>query len=57
MARSVLESHSLNGPEVFGSVVDPVQILVREILEYYSEHIVKLREGSSVGYALPRCTV
>ena len=57
MARSVLESHSPNGPEAFGSVVDPVQILVREILEYYSEHIVELREESSVGYALPRCTV
>ena len=55
MARSVLESHRLNGREAFGSVVGPVQILVREILEYYSEPIVKL--GSSVGYALPRCTV
>ena len=57
MARSVLEGRSLNGRRISGSVIGPVQILVRKILECDSEQIVILTEGSSVGYALPRCTV
>ncbi len=35
MARSVLKGHKLNGQENYGSVVGPVQILVKEILEHY----------------------
>ena len=57
MARLVLEDRKLNGRESYGSVISPVQFLIRKILEHFSEHIVILTEGPSVGDALPRCTI
>ena len=57
MARSVLKDRNLNGREIYSSVIGPVQFLIRKILEHCSEHIVTLKEESSVGNALPRCTV
>ena len=57
MARSVLKDHKLNGRENFGSVIGTVQFLIRQILEHCSERIVIWSARSSVGDALPRCTI
>ena len=57
MALSVLKGPKVNGRGDFGSVFGPVQFLIRKLLEHCSEHIVIMTEGSSVGNALPRCTI
>ena len=57
MALSVLKGPKVNGREDFGNVIGPVQFLIRKLLEHCSEHIVIMTEGSSVGNALPRCTI
>ena len=57
MARSYSKDRKLNGREKCGSIIGPVQFLVRENLEHYSEPFTILTEGSSVGDALPRSAI
>ena len=57
VARSVLKDRKLNGRENFGSVIGTVQFLIRKILEHCSERFNIRTARSSVGDALPRCTI